>query len=568
MRNYCDIRIWTLRRINLRAAPLLWKRPLLFLIGALSGLKGETEKAWELVRETPKPVIGFVTEIDQEGADLRGLMTSLKEFFEITPLLLTVPVRTDGRIEIVDLIRGGAARIERTEPMECTAEQDDQLLANYLEKGKILPLCTGSPIKGWGTAALIDLIGRLLPPPSPPPQEGPLFARIFKTVIDPFSGRLSYLRVFSGALSTDQPFFNLTKNVKEKGGHLFMIQGKKILPVNRLAAGEIGAVAKLKESMTGDILAEGPEVSSSGESPRAPLLFRRPVLAYAVEPKGKGDDEKVTVALSRLVEEDPTLEFHHDPEMKEMILSGQTPLHVEISLEKLKRKFGVEVSLKEPKIPYRETIRRKASAQGRYKKQSGGHGHSADCWIGIEPLPRTAGFQFTDKIVGGAIPRGFIPYVERGVQQAMRSGFLAGYPVVDVGVTLYDGTFHTVDSAGPDFEITGSVAFKKAMEQAGPVLLEPIMKIETRAPNETVGAVMGDLNARRGKILGVETIGHSERIRALVPRAEILRYAPSLSSLTGGRGTYTIEFAQYEEVPAHLANKIIEERRADQKRSA
>ncbi|HET6676098.1 MAG TPA: elongation factor G, partial [Nitrospiraceae bacterium] len=365
------------------------------------------------------------------------------------------------------------------------------------------------------------------------------------------------LRVLSGILPADTAIYNATRQVKEKGGHLFTILGKKYTPVPCASAGDIVAIAKLKDTMTGDTLCD-----ERAPIQYPPLRLARPVLSFAIEAKSKADIEKVSLGLHKLIEEDPSLEFTRNAETKEMVLSGMGQLHLDVALEKLQRKYGAEVAVHTPKIPYKETIRSVAQAQGKYKKQTGGHGQYGDCWLELAPLPRGGGYAFANRIVGGAIPRNFIPAVEKGVVEAMHEGVLAGFPIVDVRVTVYDGSFHVVDSSELAFKIAASMGFKKAMEAAHPVLLEPIMSVDVEAPEDVIGAVIGDLNSRRGRIVTVAAQGHTETIKATVPLAELLKYAPSLTSITGGRGSYVMEFSHYEEVPRELMGRIIEEHKA------
>ncbi|RLD97432.1 MAG: elongation factor G, partial [Aquificota bacterium] len=387
----------------------------------------------------------------------------------------------------------------------------------------------------------------------------PLAALVFKTISDPYAGKITLFKVFSGVLEGDSTVYNTAKETKERVGKPFFMVGKEQKPTDKVIAGDIGAVAKLKETSTGDTLC----------APDAPFLFPpipfpEPILSFAIQAKSRSDEEKISSALQRLMEEDPGLKVKRDEQTKELIISGLGQLHLETIVERLKRKYGVEVELQTPKVPYKETIKKKVKMQGRYKKQTGGRGQYGDVWIEVEPLPRGTGFEFEDRIVGGAIPRQYIPSVEKGIRGAMQEGVLAGYPVVDVKVVLYDGSFHPVDSSDLAFQIAGSMAFKKAAAQANPTLLEPIMTLEVIAPDDCVGDVIGDLNAKRGKILGVEAKGKNQIIRAQVPLAEILRYAPELRSITGGRGTYSMEFSHYEEVPPHLAQKIIEESKGEE----
>jgi elongation factor G len=369
----------------------------------------------------------------------------------------------------------------------------------------------------------------------------PFSGIVFKTLIDPFVGRLSYLRVLSGVLHADSTVFNSSQSSKEKGGHLYTVLGKKHTVVPLAAAGEIVAVGKLKDTQTGDTLCD-----ETARICYSRTVLPRPVLSFAIEPKSNADIEKVSLGLHKLIEEDPTLEFSRHADTKEMVLSGMGQLHIDLALEKLRRKYGAEVTLHTPKIPYRETIRATAQAQGKYKKQTGGHGQYGDCWLELAPLPRGEGFKFENKVVGGAIPRNFIPAVEKGVVEAMQHGSLARFPVVDCRVAVYDGSFHAVDSSEMAFKI------------AHPVLLEPIMTVEVEAPADHIGSVIGDLNARRGRILHVEAKDQTEQITALVPMADLLTYATTLNSLTAGRGSYAMEFARYDEVPRELAVRIIE----------
>jgi len=443
----------------------------------------------------------------------------------------------------------------------------------------MVPLYCGSAIKNIGIVPLLNAIVDFLPVPMEHASAGsleglhpdtgsamtrraveeePFSGIVFKTLIDPFVGRLSYFRVLSGVLHGDSTVFNSSRSSKEKCGHLYTVLGKKHTVIPSAGAGEIVAIGKLKDTQTGDTLCDE----------HAPICYPRtvlprPVLSFAIEPKSNADIEKVSLGLHKLIEEDPTLEFSRHADTKEMVLSGLGQLHIDLALEKLRRKYGAEVILHMPKIPYRETIRSTAQAQGKYKKQTGGHGQYGDCWLELTPLPRGEGFKFENKVVGGAIPRNFIPAVEKGVVEAMHHGSLAGFPVIDCRVAVYDGTYHTVDSSEMAFKIAGSMGFKKALEAAHPVLLEPIMTVEVEAPADHIGGVIGDLNARRGRILHVEAMEQTEQITALVPMAELLTYATMLNSLTAGRGGYTMEFARYDEVPRELAVRIIEAQKVE-----
>jgi elongation factor G len=592
----------------------------IIIVSALSGVKAETEKIYKFACDYEIPRIAFVSKLDKERADFFRAVGDMEKYFCKGALILQIPIGLEENFSgVVDLIKmkalyfakDGSGKVEekeipdnmkqdaagyRKKLVEQIAETEDSLLEKYLDKGDLsqedliaglkhgtlggglLPVLCGSPVKNMGIQQLMDAVIMCLPSPieragivaikgkdpkadkeivRKPTHEDPLAALVFKTVIDPFAGKLSLVRIFSGTLKSDSAVYNSTKQTKEKIGSLFYIEGKKQVVAQALSAGQIGAVAKLKETLTGDTLCSEPNAIV--------LDFARfidPVLSFAIEPKSRGDEDKVSIGIHKLLDEDPTLRFAFDDQTKEMILSGMGQVHIEVTLEKLKRKFGVDVKMKTPKVPYKETVRTKASAQGKYKKQSGGHGQYGDAWIELEPLPRGSGFEFVDKIVGGVIPRQYIPAVEKGIVEAMHEGSLAGYPMVDLRVTLFDGSYHTVDSSEMAFKVAASMGFKKAVEAAKPVLLEPIMSVEVVSPDDTLGAVIGDLNSRRGKVQGVVPQANGQTIKALVPMSEMLSYAPTLNSLTSGRGMYTMEFYGYEDVPSHLSQKIIQERAA------
>jgi elongation factor G len=380
---------------------------------------------------------------------------------------------------------------------------------------------------------------------------------VFKTIYDQFSGRVNLGRIFSGKIATDSQLLNARTGEKERTGNILLMSGKETKAIEEAGAGDIVALAKLKETGTGDTLSD----------PGHPVRFARfefppAAISFAITPKTRGDEEKVSNGLKRLGEEDPAMELRFDPQTKEMLISGTSQVHVEVILDKLKRRFGVEVDLHPPQVPYRETIRKKANAQGRHKKQTGGRGQFGDCWIEVEPKPRGEGFEFEDAIFGGSIPRNFIPAVEKGIVEALEHGVVAGYPVVDVKVKLYDGSYHTVDSSELAFKLAGGLAWNKAMTDSMPVLLEPVMNVEVIAPEENMGDIMGDLSSRRGRPQGSESMGEMHAIRAQVPLAEMLTYAPQLRSMTAGRGSFTLEFDHYEEVPSHLTDKIVAEVKA------
>ena len=486
-----------------------------------------------------------------------------------------------------------AAAEARERLLESAAEVDDDLVEQYLENGTLtqeqltqaltrgirectlVPVLCGSSAMNIGIPALLDVAVQFLPSPTErgaasgekpsdgepaerePSEQAPFSAIVFKNIADQFSGKLAVFQVLSGQLKGDSTVLNVSRDGKERIGHLLKLEGKKQTQVNRLVAGEIGAVAKLKDTNAGDTLADE-------KSPiRYPGLVQfSPAISFAIAPKSKGDEEKAAIALHKLADEDPTLRIERDKQTGETILSGVGQLHIEVAVERLHRKFGVEVELKAPKVPYKETIRGSSKAQGRLKKQTGGRGQFGDTWIEVQPLPHGGGFEFVNQIVGGVIPRGFVPAVEKGVRDAMVEGVLAGYEMVDVKVILYDGSHHPVDSSEMAFKIAGSMGFKNAVANAKPVLLEPIMSLEVMVPDECMGDVIGDLNSRRGKVLGVDAKPGGQVIRAHVPMAEVLRYAPELRSMTSGRGSFSIEFDAYEETPAHIAEKVIKETQA------
>jgi len=592
----------------------------ILIISAISGVKAETEKIYKFACDYEIPRIAFVSKLDKERADFFRAVGDMEKYFCKNAIVLQLPIGLEDKFSgVVDLIRmkalmfaqDGSGKIEekdvpadmrdqaaayRKKLVEQVAETDDALLEKYLDKGDLsnddviaglkhgtlggglLPVLCGSPVRNMGIQPLLDMVLTCLPSPAEharivqikgkdpktgnevtrkPTADEHLAAIVFKTIIDPFAGKLSLVRVQSGTLKADSTVYNSSKQAREKIGSLFHIQGKKQVSTQVLTAGQIGAAAKLKDTLTGETLC----------AETHPIIlefakFADPVMSYAIEPKSRGDEDKVSIGVHKILDEDRTLKFVFDEQTKEMVLSGMGQVHLEVTIEKLRRKFGVDVKMKTPKVPYKETIRARAKAQGKYKKQTGGHGQYGDAWIEIEPLPRGTGFEFVDKIVGGVIPRQYIPAVEKGLHEALHEGFLAGYPLVDIRATVVDGSYHTVDSSEMSFKIAASMGFKKAMEAAKPVLLEPIMSVEVVAPDDTLGAVIGDLNSRRGKVQGVVPQASGQNIKALVPMAEMLSYAPTLNSLTSGRGMYTMEFFGYEDVPSHLSQKIVQERAA------
>jgi elongation factor G len=441
---------------------------------------------------------------------------------------------------------------------ELGAEEVAAALKQAVTSGEVFPVACGVATKNLGTHALLDLLVEGIPSPAKKASSidvdgAGAAAFVFKTVADPFAGRISVFRVLKGRVTPETTLVNLRGKSKERLGSLLELQGKEHKPAGEFGEGDIGAVAKLKDAQTGDLLTDK-EVAADAPD----FGFPEPVMSFAITPKSKGDEEKMVTALRRLAEEDPTLHLRRDQQTGEEILSGMSQVHVEVALERARRRYAVDIELHPPRVPYRETIRRESRAQGRYKKQTGGRGQFGDCHIVLTPI-QNGDYEFVDKIVGGVIPQGFRPAVDKGIQEAMQHGELAGAPVQGVRVELVDGSYHTVDSSEMAFKIAGSMAFKDAYMKADPVLLEPIMELEVTVPDEAVGAVNGDLNSRRGRLQGMEPVGGMTAIRAEVPMAELLTYAQSLTSMTGGRGDYAMHFLRYEEVPSHVAQRVMDE---------
>jgi len=590
------------------------------VIDAIDGVRVQTEKVWEFADELGQPRAIFVSKMDRERADFFKTVEDIQGNFSKGCVPVQVPIGAaesfmgvvdvltgkayvytkgdSGQFEVKDMPADLADQVKqyKEELVERVAESKDELLEKYLEEGelsddevreglrtavvtgKLVPVACGSGVVNMGIHGLMDIIADAFPSPldrgakkglaprkdteisREPDSDAPFSALVVKTISDPYAGRLSVMRIFSGSLAPDSTVYNSTKEVKERFGQLLRLKGKSQDPIQSAGPGDIVAVAKLKETTTQDTLCseKDPIVFPATELPPA-------VYSLAVEPKSKGDEEKIFSSLSRLMEEDLTLRLERKEETKEMLLVGMGEIHIEATTEKLKRKFGVEVNLRLPKVSYRETIKGKARIQGKYKKQSGGRGQYGDCWIEMEPLPRGEGFQFVDKIVGGVIPRQYIPAVEKGIAEAAPEGAVAGFPVVDFKVDLVDGSFHPVDSSEMAFKIAGSMAFKKAVLEAKPTLLEPVMVMEITVPDDCMGDVIGDLNSRRGRVLGMESKGKKQIVRANVPQVEVLKYAPELRSMTAGRGMFTMKFSHYEEVPGPLQEKIIEASKAEQK---
>ena len=589
------------------------------VIAADSGIQFYTEKVWQWADDSSLRRIVFINKMDSEQAAIQPILESLKKKFKAQPFLMHVPIGSADQFSgIVDLVEnkyyayeengkgsGTATDIpdefkdevesRRAELVEVVAESDDELIESYLDKGELsdeefhaglnkgvesgqlVPVLLGSALHNIGTDRLTKAIVDFLPSPDQSPVQhahdlsgdedvevktgnGMLASLVFKTIADPYAGKLTLFRVYSGSVKPDTSIFNANHDADERVGQLFTLQGKKQVPLPEIIAGDMGTVAKLKVTTTGDTL-----TAKSKGVQFDPIIFPNPVLARAMIPKTRADEEKISNSLHRLVEEDPTLKVERDSQTHELLVSGMGAEHLDVTIERLKRRFGVEVDVKPPKVPYRETIRGKTKVQGKHKKQSGGRGQFGDTWLEISPLPRGGGFEFENRIVGGAIPKTYIPAVEKGVQEAMAQGILAHYPIVDVKVALYDGSYHDVDSSEMAFKIAGSIGFKKGVLECKPILLEPIMTMEVIVPSEFVGDVIGDLNSKRGKILGVDANDDNQNIRTHVPMASILNYAPELRALTSGRGIFVMEFDHYDVVPEHLTSKIVEESQGESK---
>jgi elongation factor G len=584
-----------------------------FVINGVMGVEVHANRLWQRASELDLARLVFVNMLDRERADFFRALDSLKAAFGPHVVATEIPIGSEHEIcGLIDLVDMKAYRYDGDGRENCTeipipddlqaqaeeyreklmdevAENSDALMERYLEgeeishdeivsalkdgtnHGAIFPVTCGVATRNLGTNRLLDAIVEDLPSPVKhggleaggltlePREDAELFAYVFKTRADPFAGRINLFRVYQGVVKQDSQVLNTRAHLKERIGTLITFEGPETGHATEFGPGDIGAVAKLKETKAGDWLSSRDEPI---EMPR--IKLPAPVMAFAVEPKSKGDEDKVFTALRRLQEEDPTIDLHRDQQTGEQIVAGLSQVHVEVIVERLRSRFGVEVKLKPPRVPYQETIRKPAKAHGRHKKQTGGRGQFGDCHIEIEPLEPGAGFEFVNAIKGGVIPSGFIPAVEKGVLEAMQEGVVAGYPVKDVRVRLYDGSYHSVDSSEMAFKVAGSLAMKQALGEAGPVLLEPIMLVTVSVPEDAVGDVIGDLNSRRGRPLGMEPAGAGmTEIKAEVPMAEMLSYAPDLRSITGGQGEYSMEFARYEEVPGHLANKVVEDARAE-----
>jgi elongation factor G len=621
---------WNDRKINLIDAPgepsfvadamgaLRVCESAIFVINAVMGVEVNAARLWQRAEELDLARMLFVNMLDRERADFFRALESLKSTFGPHVVATEIPIGSEHEVRgVVDLVdmkayeyegddRDNAREIPvpdelraqaqeyREKLMDEVAEVSDTLMERYLEgeeisheeivdalkegtnHGGIFPVVCGVATKNLGTNRLLDAIVEDLPSPVKhgalelpevtlePDESKELFAFVFKTKADQFAGRINFFRVYQGVMRPDNQVLNTRAHAKERIGTLIVPQGREQGHADAFGPGDIGAVAKLKETRAGDWLAARDEPIAMPA-----IKLPQPVMAFAIEPKAKGDEDKVFTSLRRLQEEDPTIDLHRDAQTGDQIVAGLSQIHVEVVVDRMKSRFGAEVTLKPPRVPYQETIRRTAKAHGRHKKQTGGRGQFGDCHIEIEPLSENdpahpTGFEFANAIKGGVIPQGFIPAVEKGCVEALQQGVVAGFPVKGVRVKLYDGSYHSVDSSEMAFKMAGSIAMKEALAQAGAVLLEPIMLVTLSVPDETVGDVIGDLNSRRGRPQGMEPSGGMTEVKAEVPMAEMLTYAPDLRALTGGQGDYTMEFMRYEEVPAHLAQKVINEAQAEQ----
>ena len=586
------------------------------VVDCASGIQVQSEKVWEFADEFEAPRFVLINRVDRERASFDTSLASVQEGFGRRAVPIQIPMGAAGRFKgVVDLVRMKAhtydgdsgkfaegdipddlkaqAEEHREKLIELVAESNDELMEKFFDEGTlpdddlvaglkeqvakraIYPVLYAAGLKNIGVASLLNALVDFAPDPThtetvvgqdPAGSEierkissnEPFSAYVFKTISDPFTGRISLFKVYSGTLTDQTHPYNVNRESTERIGHVILMQGKEVVQVSKVHAGDIAAVAKFKDVHTGNTLADKdrPIMYPS-------VIWPEPMISFAIEPKSRGDEDKISTAVAKIIEEDPGLHYEREPQTKEFLLSGQGQMHVEVAIARLKKRYGVQVNLHPPKVPYRETIRGKADVQGRHKKQSGGHGQFGDCKIRVEPLPRGGGFEFAVEIFGGAIPKQYIPAVEKGIQEARSIGMLAGFPTVDFKVTLYDGSYHTVDSSEMAFKIAGRVAFRKAIEQAKPVLLEPVMNVVIDAPEEYAGDLMGDLNSRRGRVQGMEMKGSTSVIKAKVPLAEMLSYASDLTSKTGGHGNYTMSFDHYDEVPAQLVDKIIDKAKAE-----
>jgi len=582
------------------------------VVCAVSGVEVGTEKVWSFADEFKLPRAIFINKVNRENADFDKTLEQLRQFFGVKVFPLQFPLGQEESFRgVVDLVKmkallfqddaSGSIKEEeipaefndmaaemREKVIEAAAEADDALMEKYLEEeslseeeingalrkgtleGKIVPVLCGAATLNYGLQPLLDLIVGALPSAAErtpvqgkipekdeettrePSISDPFSALVFKTIADPYVGRVNYFRAFSGKMKPDSQVYNSSKDKMERVGNLFFMSGKNQIQSDEIVAGDIGAVTKLSATVTNDTFCD-----KANPIVFPPIEFPEPVLSFAMEPKAKGDEEKVSSGLARFLEEDPSFSVERRTDTKEVVISGMGDTHLDVIVERLSKKFGVEVELKTPKVPYQETIRSSASKEGKYKKQSGGRGQFGHVHLSLTPMPRGEGFEFEDKIVGGVVPRQYIPAVEKGILEAMEEGIVAGYPVVDIKATLYDGSYHPVDSSEMAFKIAGAMAFRGAMEQSEPILLEPIMEVEVIIPENYMGDIMGDLNSRRGRIQGMNPGEGLQTIKAQVPLAEMFTYAIDLRSMTQGRGFFTMKHSHYEEVPSHEREKIV-----------
>ncbi len=538
------------------------------VIDASSGIEVGTERAWDMLEEIGLPRVIFVNKIDKENVKSENIVKEIQERFSKSACVIKLPF--DAQLTETIAESDDALLEKYLEGKELKEEELKKALKNAVISGKIFPVVLGSAFNNAGVKELLDCIVDYLPSPlerrpvsAVDPntkqkkelklsEDAPFSAFVFKSVSDPFVGQLTILRVFSGKITSNTGFFNVNRGAKERIGSLLILQGKEQRPIQSASCGDIVAVAKLKDTHLGDSLCDEKNMFLFD-----PFVFPEPVYSSSIKPKTRQDEEKISEAIAKLCASDPTLKTSRDVQTKELVLSGMGDQHIDVMVKRLKERFHVEVEIGTPKIPYKETIKKMAKAQGKHKKQSGGRGQYGDVWLEISPLERGKNFEFVDKIVGGAIPRNFIPSVEKGVKNAMNEGVITNFPMVDVKVIVYDGSYHDVDSSDIAFQIAGALAFRKAVMEATPILLEPIMDVEITVPEDCMGAIPADLNSRRGRVLGVEARSKNQTIKAKVPLAEMYRYATDLRSMTGGRGGYTMRFSYYEEVPARIAQTII-----------
>ena len=596
--------------INDTRAALVAADASIVVVDGVAGVEVQTEKVWEFSNQFNLPRAIVINKLDRERAGFQRTLESINEFFGRTAVPIQIPIGSERDFKgVVDLVRMKAytytpdgdgkgkegeipadlsdeAQKAHEALVEMVAEGNDAFMEEFFDSGtlspehmidglrsavrelRLYPVMCASALRNVGTDLILNFVTEYLPAPADREglaavadgkeitqkvsESGPCSLFVFKTTADPFAGRISYFKVITGVLKNDANLVNPAKGSAERLSHIGSPQGKTITPVTELRAGDIGAVPKLKEAFTGDTLAD-----KGFTAAYQPVKLAEPSIAFAIEAKSRQDEDRMGNAVHRILEEDQSLRFYRDPQTKEFLLAGSGQQHVEVVVSRLKKRYGVDVTLKAPKIPYRETIRGHADVQGRHKKQTGGHGQFGDCWIKMDPLPRGSQFEFKNEIFGGAIPKNYIPAVEKGILEAAANGYLAGYPMVDFRVTVYDGSYHDVDSSELSFKLAARKAFKNAMQEAKPALLEPIMNVEIQAPVEYAGDLMGDLNGRRGRISGMDTKGSTQIVRAQVPMAEMLNYQNDLTSMTQGRASFTMEFDHYDFVPQLQAEKII-----------